>query len=151
MLPLHFTSAEAKAEARRLQTDSRETMAHEPVMEVVETWLNTHLSQQQIETPGNEDFDDDDPGDALYVRSLITTTMIREELASNPIIRDLRGTGQLSFSFELWRRREKLTARAAGFGTPDDRGFPDPALSRHIPSRSVVPEYVSVQFFDAHL
>ena len=95
MLPLHFTSAEAKAEARRLQTDSRETMAHEPVMEVVETWLNTHLSQQQIETPGNEDFDDDDPGDALYVRSLITTTMIREELASNPIIRDLRGTACL--------------------------------------------------------
>ena len=38
-LPLHFTSHEAKAEARRLQTESRETMAHEPVMEVVGEWL----------------------------------------------------------------------------------------------------------------
>lgn len=101
MLALHFTSAEAKDEARRLQTESRETMAHEPVMEVIETWLNAHLSQQQIESPGNDDFDDDDPGDALYVRNLITTTMIREALASNPIIRDLRGTADKTIANAL--------------------------------------------------
>lgn len=107
-LPLHFTSKAAKAEARRLQTESRETMAYEPVAEVIENWLNAPLSQQRISSPGNEDFDDDDDGGTIYVRNLITATMIREELASNPIIRDLRGAadkviGQALNSMPEWQ------------------------------------------------
>jgi len=100
-LPLHFTSPEAKAEARRLQSESRETMPHEPVAEVVGAWLDNEVSQQQIDTPGNEDFDDDDPGDGLFVRNLVTATMIRQELASNPIIRDLRAAADKTIGTAL--------------------------------------------------
>jgi len=95
-LPLEFTSTEAKTEALRLQTESRETMPHEPVQEVVERWLNAPLTAEQIEVARSghaidREFDDEDSGGEVYVRNLVTVTMIREEMASNPIIRELRG------------------------------------------------------------
>ncbi|AET42291.1 DNA helicase [Ruegeria phage DSS3-P1] len=96
LLPLHFTSKEAKDEALRLQTEARDTMPYEPVQEVIERWLNTPLTKSQAEAAGNGgsadlEFDDEDEGGEVYVRNLVTVTMIREELERNPIIRELRG------------------------------------------------------------
>ena len=91
-LPLEFTSKVAKAEAERLQKESREVMAHEPVAEVIERWLNAPVSADQALNGDDGMFDDDDDGKGpVYVRNLVTVTMIREELANNPIIRELRG------------------------------------------------------------
>jgi predicted P-loop ATPase len=90
-LPLEFTSKAAKAEAERLQKESREVLAHEPVAEVVERWLNSPLSAQQALNGDDGMFDNDDSKGPVYVRNLVTVTMIREELAQNPIIRELRG------------------------------------------------------------
>lgn len=98
-LPLRFTSPAAKEEAERLQTESRETMAHEPVAEVIERWLNEPLTEDEVKLieggyvpdPLDSEFDDEDQSDRLFVRNLVTVTMIRESLSTNPIVRDLRG------------------------------------------------------------
>ncbi len=67
-------------------------MAHEPVAEVIERWLNAPVSADQALNRDDGMFDDDDDGKGpVYVRNLVTVTMIREELAHNPIIRELRG------------------------------------------------------------
>lgn len=101
LLPLEFTSKNAKREAERLQTESRETMPYEPVAEVVERWLNTPLSADQVQVQRSsgssshaidQEFDDENTGGPVYVRNLVTVTMIRLELAQNPIIRELRGS-----------------------------------------------------------
>lgn len=91
-LPLEFTSKAAKAEAERLQKESREVMAHEPVAEVVERWLNAPVSAGQALNGDDGMFDEDDGSKGpVYVRNLVTASMIREELVQNPIIRELRG------------------------------------------------------------
>lgn len=95
-LPLEFTSKAAKIEAERLQGESRETMPYEPVAEVVSRWLNTRLSAEQahMQSSGHQidqEFDDDAVDGPTCVRNLVTVTMIREVLAQNPIIRELRG------------------------------------------------------------
>ena len=117
MLPLHFTSPEAQAEALRLQSEARETLPHEPVQEVVERWLNTPLTAHEVQSAlgGHQidaEFDDDDEGgdSPRYVRNLVTVTEIRENLANNPIIRELRGgyadktIGQALKSMSAWER-----------------------------------------------
>jgi predicted P-loop ATPase len=96
ILPLEFTSTTAKIEAERLQTESRETMPYEPVAEVVSRWLNAPMSADQARTQRSghkidAEFDDEEIQGPTYVRNLVTVTMIREELAQNPIIRELRG------------------------------------------------------------
>ncbi|SFE59243.1 Virulence-associated protein E [Sulfitobacter brevis] len=108
-LPLEFTSKKAKVEAERLQKESRETMPHEPVAEVVERWLNAPLSADQAHNCGADMWDDDEDGKGtVYGRNLVTVTMIREELAQNPIIRELRGShaekvvGQALKSMSEW-------------------------------------------------
>jgi hypothetical protein len=115
MLPLEFTSKEAQVEAERLQRESLETMPYEPVAEVISQWLDAPLSAEAVSIQGSghkidREFDDEGQGGATYVRNLVTATMLRLELAQNPIIRELRGShaektiGQALASLGDWEK-----------------------------------------------
>ena len=149
-LPLHFTSPEAQKEARRLQTESRETLPHEPVAEVVERWLNDPLSEDEVKMlerggsadPIDQEFDDEEPGDRKFVRNLVTVTMIREALSANPIIRELRGShaektiAQALMALDRWenlgqcRRLGRKARWYCRIGKPSDAAFVEIADGR---------------------
>lgn len=90
-LDLGFKSPEAKAEAIQRQAAARETLIHEPVAEVIDSWLNKPLSASAV-AAGDEAVDefDGDEGDEMFVRNYVTATMIREQLSQSPVIRDLK-------------------------------------------------------------
>jgi len=90
-LPLNFQSPEAKAEARERQTLARETLIHEPVAEVLQEWLDQPYSPEAVAAGDAlvDEFEGDD-GDQVFVRNYVTTTMLRQALGANPIIRDLK-------------------------------------------------------------
>ncbi len=90
-LDLNFKSAEAKREARERQQAARETMIHEPVAEVVQEWLDTPISAEALAAndPLVDDFDGE-TGSQMFVRNYVTATMIRRQLGTDPVIRDLR-------------------------------------------------------------
>jgi hypothetical protein len=107
-LPLNFQSPEAKREAEERQSAAREVMIHEPVAEIVQDYLETRLSAEAV-AAGDPDVDDFE-GDAdspQSVRNYVTTTILRTELAGNPILQDIKMSkdkvlGQAMRSLEGW-------------------------------------------------
>jgi len=66
-------------------------MIHEPVAEVIQEWLDQPYSPEAVAANDNlvDEFDGD--GDEkVFVRNYVTTTMLRQALGANPIIRDLK-------------------------------------------------------------
>ena len=90
-LPLDFKSAAASKEARDRQAAARETLIHEPVAEVLQEWLDQPFSPEAVAAGDAlvDEFEGDD-GDQVFVRNYVTTTMLRQALGANPIIRDLK-------------------------------------------------------------
>ena len=110
-----------RAEAERRQTEARETLIHEPVMEVLQAHLNKPVSAASIEAGDDivDEFDGEE-GDRQFVRNLVTVTMLRQELSDNPIIRDIKQKdkiiGQALLAMEGWQscghvRRNGVKAR----------------------------------------
>ena len=68
-LHLNFQSAAAKEEAGERQTAARETLIHEPVVEVIETWLNRPFSASVVAV-GDALVDEfeGEVGDEMFVR-----------------------------------------------------------------------------------
>lgn len=91
-LNLNFTSPEAREEAEERQTAARETLIHEPVAEVLEDWLNRPVSADAAAAgdPGVDEFEGDGEDGQMFVRNYVTSTLIRQELGQNPVIRDLK-------------------------------------------------------------
>jgi predicted P-loop ATPase len=125
-LDLTWQTDAARQEAAERQAQARETAIHEPVAEVIQAWLEKPYSAAAVAamTAGNtggadvDDFDGDD-GEQMFVRNLVTATMIREKMAANPIIRDLKMApnkviGQALTSLEGWRKLGKFRRTSGG-------------------------------------
>ena len=133
MLALDLTSPDAKTEARRLQDESREIQPHETVAQVIQEWLDTPVDSY-IATEGSDLGLYPDPGEKMFLRNLVSATMVRRALEYDPVVRDLRNSsdrviGQALRSLDGWRRVgnvQRLGVKARFYareGTDDTLAF----------------------------
>ncbi len=85
-LDLNFTSAEAYAEAKRLQETSRETTPQELLAEVIAEWLETPVPYE-VAMSGTDNKFEADEGEEMLLRAAVRLMDVMTEFSSHILVR----------------------------------------------------------------